>query len=88
MKEATSGSPSTSGPSKESSSQGAQTAQTSSDSSKDDQKVQLNIGGRVFESWKSTLCKYSDSYFDSMLSGRHNLTKSDPIFIDRRGEGA
>mmetsp|Transcript_35895 Transcript_35895/g.58025 ORF Transcript_35895/g.58025 Transcript_35895/m.58025 type:complete len:241 (+) Transcript_35895:103-825(+) len=50
--------------------------------------IRLNVGGRVFMSWKSTLTKYPNSYFWSMLSGRHKqaLTNEGEYFIDRSGE--
>lgn len=43
--------------------------------------IKLNVGGKIFETTRSTLCK--SQYFDILLSGKFNDTQKDVIFIDR-----
>jgi len=51
----------------------------------DDLIIELNVGGRDFTSFKTTLCKIEDSMLAAMFSGRHPLTKDSRgrYFIDR-----
>mmetsp|Transcript_36988 Transcript_36988/g.59877 ORF Transcript_36988/g.59877 Transcript_36988/m.59877 type:complete len:297 (+) Transcript_36988:178-1068(+) len=49
----------------------------------DDIKIQLNVGGRVFETWKSTLCKHSDTHLHSIFSDPNNTQNNEQIFFDR-----
>ena len=37
--------------------------------------VELNVGGRHFTTYQSTLCKYENSMLEAMFSGRHPLKK-------------
>ena len=50
-------------------------------------KVKLDVGGNIFSTSVSTLCKYGSSMLSAMFSGRHNLTESEDgtFFIDRDG---
>ena len=50
-------------------------------------KVKLDIGGHVFSTSVSTLCKFENSMLSAMFSGRHQLNDSDDgtNFIDRDG---
>jgi len=51
----------------------------------DDTVVKLNVGGRLFETRKSTLRKYCDSFFGAMFSGNYASTPNcqGEYFIDR-----
>jgi len=50
-----------------------------------DDMVYLNVGGKPFDTVKRTLCRYEDSFFAKMLSGRweNKKDREDRIFIDR-----
>jgi len=47
--------------------------------------IELNVGGKHFSTYKSTLCKVEGSMLEAMFSGRHPLTKDSKgrIFVDR-----
>jgi len=47
--------------------------------------IEVNVGGTVFTTFKSVLCKHSESMLAAMFSGRHPITKDKKgrCFIDR-----
>jgi len=47
--------------------------------------LKLNVSGQIFTTYKSTVCKYKDSFLYAMFSGRHELVKDENgiCFIDR-----
>lgn len=50
-----------------------------------DQRARLNVGGTLFVTTRTTLSKFPDSFFGTLLSGRYQVPK-DPdgsVFIDR-----
>ena len=51
-------------------------------------RIKLNIGGKHFETSRSTLCAVPDSMLGAMFSGRHELTPDEDgsYFIDRDGK--
>lgn len=50
--------------------------------------VDLNVGGTVFETARSTLVQQSGSFLEALLSGRHQISRdrSNRIFINRDAE--
>ncbi len=51
--------------------------------------VELNVGGRVFVTTRSTLCKHSSSMLAAMISGDMQPAQQDKqgrFFIDRNGD--
>ena len=52
-----------------------------------DSKVKLDVGGIIFSTSISTLCKFENSMLAAMFSGRHQLVLSEDgsYFIDRDG---
>ncbi len=49
--------------------------------------IELNVGGRNFTTFKSTLEKYPDSFFDALVSDRWEAKDKDGrYFIDRDGD--
>jgi len=51
-------------------------------------RIQLNVGGKRFETSLGTLCMVPDSMLAAMFSGRHALTADEDgsYFIDRDGK--
>lgn len=52
-----------------------------------DSKIKLDVGGTIFSTSVSTLCKFENSMLAAMFSGRHQLVQSEDgsYFIDRDG---
>ena len=50
--------------------------------------VRLNVGGLIFTTSRSTLCKYPDSMLGAMFGGKFEITYDDAgcAFIDRDGK--
>lgn len=51
--------------------------------------VELNVGGRLFTTTRSTLCKHSGSMLAAMFSGDMQPAQTDTqgrLFIDRNGD--
>ena len=51
--------------------------------------VELNVGGRIFVTTRSTLCKHSSSMLAAMFSGDMQPAQQDKqgrFFIDRNGD--
>ena len=50
--------------------------------------IKLNVGGIVYQTTRSTLCKYPDSMLGAMFNGCHTmvLDENECCFIDRDGE--
>ncbi|EFA79308.1 hypothetical protein PPL_07726 [Heterostelium album PN500] len=48
--------------------------------------ITLNVGGKEFQTSKSTLTKVAGSFFDNLISGKVEAGKSNSFFIDRDGE--
>lgn len=50
--------------------------------------IELNVGGRIFQTTLETITKYPQSFLGAMFSGRHklNLDQKGRYFIDRNGE--
>eukprot|EP01069_Polyplicarium_translucidae_P008527 Polyplicarium_translucidae@DN3232_c0_g1_i3.p1 len=50
--------------------------------------VEFNVGGTVFSTARATLCQQPGSYIESLVSGRHQLSRdsSGRIFLDRDPE--
>jgi hypothetical protein len=53
-----------------------------------DKVLELNVGGKHFSTFLSTICKYEGSMLAAMFSGRHSLIQDSRgrYFIDRPGE--
>lgn len=49
------------------------------------ERITLNVGGQRFDTTQSTLCRFDDTFFTAMLSGRHAVLREPDgsIFIDR-----